>query len=106
MPGLVTSVVFVFVGTTLILCFLLIRLLLTVRYRYIAHIFFHYICFCIFLNVLTTLDVQPTIGPDGKRKEPESNVLLATIENMQYAVTVDVLQSVRILFLIKRAIYT
>ncbi|KAK7374566.1 hypothetical protein VNO80_07997 [Phaseolus coccineus] len=38
--------------------------------------------------------VQTAIGPDGKRKEPESNVLLASIENMQYAVTVDVLHTV------------
>ncbi|KAK7266411.1 hypothetical protein RIF29_19055 [Crotalaria pallida] len=38
--------------------------------------------------------LQPAIGPDGKRKEPESNVLLASIENMQYAVTVDVLHTV------------
>ncbi|KAB5516397.1 hypothetical protein DKX38_027045 [Salix brachista] len=38
--------------------------------------------------------VQPTVGADGKRKEPESNVLLASIENMQYAVTVDVLHTV------------
>ncbi|ONM04580.1 Polypyrimidine tract-binding protein homolog 1 [Zea mays] len=38
--------------------------------------------------------VQPTVGPDGKVKEPESNVLLASIENMQYAVTVDVLHTV------------
>ncbi|KAL6596251.1 hypothetical protein ACP70R_047615 [Stipagrostis hirtigluma subsp. patula] len=38
--------------------------------------------------------VQPTVGPDGKIKEPESNVLLASIENMQYAVTVDVLHTV------------
>ncbi|KAK3121778.1 hypothetical protein QOZ80_8BG0660820 [Eleusine coracana subsp. coracana] len=38
--------------------------------------------------------VQPTLGPDGKIKEPESNVLLASIENMQYAVTVDVLHTV------------
>ncbi|XP_027187987.1 polypyrimidine tract-binding protein homolog 1-like isoform X3 [Cicer arietinum] len=38
--------------------------------------------------------LQPVIGPDGKKKEPESNVLLATIENMQYAVTVDVLHTV------------
>jgi len=37
---------------------------------------------------------QPTLGPDGKKKEPESNVLLASIENMQYAVTVDVLHTV------------
>uniref|UniRef100_A0A0D3H0L4 RRM domain-containing protein n=4 Tax=Oryza TaxID=4527 RepID=A0A0D3H0L4_9ORYZ len=36
---------------------------------------------------------QPTLGPDGKIKEPESNVLLASIENMQYAVTVDVLHT-------------
>ncbi|XP_008802573.2 polypyrimidine tract-binding protein homolog 1-like isoform X2 [Phoenix dactylifera] len=38
--------------------------------------------------------LQPTLGPDGKKKEPESNVLLASIENMQYAVTVDVLHKV------------
>ncbi|XAR71255.1 hypothetical protein NMG60_11028436 [Bertholletia excelsa] len=38
--------------------------------------------------------VQPTVGPDGKKIEQESNVLLATIENMQYAVTVDVLHTV------------
>ncbi|GAU36162.1 hypothetical protein TSUD_275220 [Trifolium subterraneum] len=43
----------------------------------------------------TAIDIalQP-IGPDGKRKEPESNVLLALVENMQYAVTVDVLHTV------------
>ncbi|KAJ8761803.1 hypothetical protein K2173_004652 [Erythroxylum novogranatense] len=35
--------------------------------------------------------IQLTVGPDRKKKEPESNVLLAIIENMQYAVTVDVL---------------
>ncbi|KAJ7528423.1 hypothetical protein O6H91_15G003000 [Diphasiastrum complanatum] len=34
------------------------------------------------------------IGPDGKRKELESNVLLASIENMQYAVTIDVIHTV------------
>ncbi|XP_026658833.2 polypyrimidine tract-binding protein homolog 1-like isoform X4 [Phoenix dactylifera] len=38
--------------------------------------------------------LQPTLGPDGRKKEPESNVLLASIENMQYAVTVDVLHKV------------
>ncbi|KAM0936770.1 putative RNA recognition motif domain, nucleotide-binding alpha-beta plait domain superfamily [Dioscorea sansibarensis] len=38
--------------------------------------------------------LQPTVGPDGKKKEPESNVLLASIENMQYAVTVEVLHTV------------
>nr|DAD34911.1 TPA_asm: hypothetical protein HUJ06_005551 [Nelumbo nucifera] len=38
--------------------------------------------------------MQSTIGPDGKKKELESNVLLASIENMQYAVTVDVLHTV------------
>ncbi|CAA0820258.1 Polypyrimidine tract-binding protein homolog 1 [Striga hermonthica] len=32
--------------------------------------------------------------PDGKKMELESNVLLASIENMQYAVTVDVLHTV------------
>ncbi|XP_018675336.2 polypyrimidine tract-binding protein homolog 1 isoform X2 [Musa acuminata AAA Group] len=39
-------------------------------------------------------NLQPALGPDGKIKEPESNVLLAAIENMQYAVTVDVLYTV------------
>uniref|UniRef100_A0A0D6QZJ1 RRM domain-containing protein n=1 Tax=Araucaria cunninghamii TaxID=56994 RepID=A0A0D6QZJ1_ARACU len=42
----------------------------------------------------SAIDGQFTIGPDGKRKELESNVLLASIENMQYAVTVDVLNTV------------
>ncbi|KAF6136484.1 hypothetical protein GIB67_035043 [Kingdonia uniflora] len=32
--------------------------------------------------------------PDGMKKEPESNVLLASIENLQYAVTVDVLHMI------------
>eukprot|EP00850_Spirogloea_muscicola_P024476 SM000895S23664 [mRNA] locus=s895:585:2188:+ [translate_table: standard] len=35
-----------------------------------------------------------TLGPDGKRREPESNVLLVSIENMQYVVTIDVLHTV------------
>lgn len=39
--------------------------------------------------------LQPLLGPDGVKKETESNVLLASIENMQYAVTVDVLHTVR-----------
>ncbi|KAJ0100586.1 hypothetical protein Patl1_20317 [Pistacia atlantica] len=34
------------------------------------------------------------VGIDGKKLEPESNVLLASIENMQYAVTLDVLHMV------------
>ncbi|CAN0924348.1 Polypyrimidine tract-binding protein homolog 1 [Linum grandiflorum] len=38
--------------------------------------------------------MQLAVGPDGKRKEPESNVLLASIENMQYAVTLDVFHTV------------
>ncbi|XP_075497595.1 polypyrimidine tract-binding protein homolog 2-like [Primulina tabacum] len=37
---------------------------------------------------------QFSLGVDGKKLEPESNVLLASIENMQYAVTLDVLQTV------------
>ncbi|XP_044962414.1 polypyrimidine tract-binding protein homolog 1-like isoform X1 [Hordeum vulgare subsp. vulgare] len=37
---------------------------------------------------------QPILGSDGMIKEPESNVLLASIENMQYAVGVDVLHTV------------
>ncbi|KAJ6874710.1 Cell division protease ftsH isoform 3 [Populus alba x Populus x berolinensis] len=35
-----------------------------------------------------------SMGLDGKKLEPESNVLLASIENMQYAVTLDVLHMV------------
>ncbi|OVA12191.1 RNA recognition motif domain [Macleaya cordata] len=38
--------------------------------------------------------MQSLLGPDGKKREPESNVLLASIENMQYAITVDVLHTV------------
>lgn len=38
--------------------------------------------------------MQFTLGADGKKVEPESNVLLASVENMQYAVTLDVLQTV------------
>ncbi|MCO5553209.1 hypothetical protein L7F22_006730 [Adiantum nelumboides] len=37
---------------------------------------------------------QFTVGPDGNKREPESNVLLASIENMQYAVTIEVLQTI------------
>ncbi|KAL3837741.1 hypothetical protein ACJIZ3_022332 [Penstemon smallii] len=37
---------------------------------------------------------QFSVGVDGKKMEPESNVLLASIENMQYAVTLDVLHTV------------
>ncbi|KAG0604748.1 hypothetical protein M758_9G004800 [Ceratodon purpureus] len=37
---------------------------------------------------------QFSVGPDGKRREPESNVLLVSIENMQYAVTIDVIHTV------------
>ncbi|KAF8379679.1 hypothetical protein HHK36_029123 [Tetracentron sinense] len=37
---------------------------------------------------------QFSVGLDGKKQEPESNVILASIENMQYAVTVDVLHMV------------
>ncbi|KAI9094784.1 hypothetical protein K1719_026590 [Acacia pycnantha] len=35
--------------------------------------------------------LQFGVGMDGKKLEPESNVLLASIENMQYAVNLDVL---------------
>ncbi|XP_019058932.1 PREDICTED: polypyrimidine tract-binding protein homolog 1 isoform X2 [Tarenaya hassleriana] len=38
--------------------------------------------------------MQTAVGPDGKKVEFQSNVLLALIENMQYAVTVDVLHTV------------
>lgn len=42
--------------------------------------------------------MQITVGFDGRKVEPESNVLLASIENMQYAVTLDVLHMVHIHF--------
>ncbi|KAF5731233.1 putative polypyrimidine tract binding protein [Tripterygium wilfordii] len=38
--------------------------------------------------------IEFSVGIDGKKLEPESNVLLASIENMQYAVTLDVLHMV------------
>ncbi|KAK2390707.1 polypyrimidine tract-binding protein [Trifolium repens] len=37
---------------------------------------------------------QVMVGLDGKRPETDSNVLLASIENMQYGVTLDVLHIV------------
>ncbi|KAL3652426.1 hypothetical protein CASFOL_002107 [Castilleja foliolosa] len=48
------------------------------------------------LPVAPSIDAsgQFSVGTDGKKMEPESNVLLASIENMQYAVTLDVLQTV------------
>jgi hypothetical protein len=39
-----------------------------------------------------------TVVPNGNIKEHECNVLLASIENMQYAVTVDVLHTVRMIW--------
>ncbi|CAL4931258.1 unnamed protein product [Urochloa decumbens] len=38
--------------------------------------------------------LQPAFGADGRKLEAQGNVLLASIENMQYAVTVDVLHTV------------
>jgi hypothetical protein len=46
------------------------------------------------LNGSVLSSLQLTVGLDGKKLEPESNVLLASIENMQYAVTLDVLHMV------------
>lgn len=37
---------------------------------------------------------QHAVGADGRKVEAEGNVLLASIENMRYAVTVDVLHTV------------
>ena len=45
-------------------------------------------------NCIHFLPMQFSLGLDGKKQEPESNVLLASIENMQYAVTLDVLHMV------------
>ncbi|KAF8720884.1 hypothetical protein HU200_023282 [Digitaria exilis] len=38
--------------------------------------------------------LQPAVGADGRQVEAPGNVLLASIENMQYDVTVDVLHTV------------
>lgn len=54
-----------------------------------------YVLYCITESSPMSCFLQSTVGADGKKKEPESNVLLASIENMQYAVTVDVLHTVR-----------
>uniref|UniRef100_A0A6M2FDC2 PTBP1-like RNA recognition motif 2 domain-containing protein n=1 Tax=Populus davidiana TaxID=266767 RepID=A0A6M2FDC2_9ROSI len=53
-----------------------------------------YLLYCITESSPMSCFLQSTVGADGKKKEPESNVLLASIENMQYAVTVDVLHTV------------
>jgi hypothetical protein len=37
---------------------------------------------------------QPAVGADGRKGEAKGNVLLASNENMQYAVTVYVLKTV------------
>lgn len=44
-------------------------------------------------NLIDSYFLQ-SIGIDGKKLEPESNVLLASIENMQYVVTLDVMHQV------------
>lgn len=46
------------------------------------------------INIFSLIHLQFSLGLDGKKIESESNVLLASIENMQYAVTLDVLQMV------------
>ena len=48
----------------------------------------------VILNSFHLLLMQFSMGLDGRKVEPESNVLLASIENMQYAVTLDVLHMV------------
>jgi hypothetical protein len=60
---------------------------------------------CITESSLISCFLQPTVGADGKKKEPESNVLLASIENMQYAVTIDVLHTVRKTYVITCFLY-
>uniref|UniRef100_A0A162AKB1 RRM domain-containing protein n=1 Tax=Daucus carota subsp. sativus TaxID=79200 RepID=A0A162AKB1_DAUCS len=50
-----------------------------------------------FTDAETALSAREALdgrSPDGKKKEPESNVLLASIENRIYDVTVDVLNTV------------
>lgn len=55
----------------------------------------------LFLKFLPSV-LQFSLGLDGKKLEPESNVLLASIENMQYAVTLDVLYTVTLFFSCKK----
>ncbi|KAI3769593.1 hypothetical protein L6452_00702 [Arctium lappa] len=44
----------------------------------------------VFVSDRLLLGKKICVGLDGKKLESESNVLLASIENMQYAVTLDV----------------
>lgn len=80
-------------GTIQTHIFLLILLLSRVLFRYDLQLRWSLYC-AMFKLMLTSSNLQPAVGPDGKIKEPESNVLLASIGNMQYAVTVDVLHTV------------
>jgi hypothetical protein len=57
--------------------------------RYTIQVVFVLYCSYFYVYLL-----QFSVGPDGKRREPESNVLLVSIENMQYAVTIDVIHTV------------
>jgi hypothetical protein len=55
------------------------------------------VCFSLLCKlVVLPFDVlaQPAVGADERKGEAQGNVLLASIENMQYAVTVDVLHTV------------
>ena len=54
-------------------------------------------CFSLLCKlVVLPFDVlaQLAVGADGRKGEAQGNVLLASIENMQYDVTVDVLHTV------------
>lgn len=53
-------------------------------------LWFRYNCF----TLIHYLSPQFGVGTEGKKQEPESNVLLASIEEMQFAVSIDVLHTV------------
>ncbi|KAL2932606.1 UDP-glucose 4-epimerase [Bienertia sinuspersici] len=46
-------------------------------------------------NNVSNFFCEPVVGVDGVKKDQEINVLLAAIENIQYAITVDVLHTGR-----------
>jgi hypothetical protein len=65
--------------------------------EYHGHSTISIVCFSLLckLDVLPFDDLaQPAVGADGRKAEAQGNVLLASIENMQYVVTVDVLHTV------------
>ena len=58
---------------------------------------FQFSVFLFYVNLLfLTFEclAQPAVGADRRKVDAQGNVILASNENMQYAVTVDVLQTV------------